>query len=86
MVFVTPVHKVPDYTSVLFVLALLNKTSDDCVVRKFQEEASTGVVFEVCCVDGIQERGQDSPLWSPCAALDCIRDPVLQAYKLWPGG
>ena len=61
MVFVTPVHKVPDYTSILFVLASLNKTSDD-------REASSSVVFEVCCAGGIQEWGQDSPLWSLCCS------------------
>ena len=55
MVIVTPIHKVPDYTPIFIVLTSFNKTNGDCIVRKFLEEASTGVVFEVCCLDGIQE-------------------------------
>ena len=38
MFFVNPVHKVPDYTPVLFVLASFNKISDYCVIRTFLEE------------------------------------------------
>ena len=48
MVIVTPVYKVPDKTPVLIILTSFNKTNDDCIIRKFLEEASTGVVFEVC--------------------------------------
>ena len=86
MVIVTPIHKVPDYTPVLVVLTSSNETNDDCIVRTFRGEASTGVVFDVCRIDGVQEWGQDSPLWCPCTALDCVRDAVLQMYELWSGG
>ncbi len=82
---VAPVHKVLGQLFVLSVIHICDEADYCRVFRELLQVAVCRAVYEICSVEGEEERCQDDPLRGPpcCRPIAYVRHTVPCPHILW---